>query len=174
MNFEAYHVVTGAQHQVNFNKLSAEGYRMVSLSVYGDPGSPLYAAVWVQRGGPAWVAVHGIDAPAYQAFFNQWTAQGFVPVLVSATGGIHNAVFAAVFEQGIQGPWQARHGVPAGPANQGGSFDYLNASFAAQNLYIRSFAIYGDANKPYYIAVWHWNPGYVKWHVHGADAAASY
>jgi CubicO group peptidase (beta-lactamase class C family) len=174
MNFEAYHGVDAAEHQAKFNTLSAQGYRMISLSVYGDAGSPLYAAVWVQRSGPAWVAVHGIDAAAYQAFFNMQTAQGYVPVLVSATGPIANAVFAAVFEQGIQGPWQARHGVPAGLANQSGSLSYLNSSFAAQNLYIRSFAIYGDSRSRYYIAVWHANPGYVKWHVHPADPAAEY
>jgi len=104
MNFQAYHGVDAAQHQAKFNTLSAQGYRMISLSVYGDAGLPLYAAVWVQRGGPAWVAVHGIDAAAYQSFFNKWTSQGYVPVLVSATGPIANAVFAAVFEQGIAGP----------------------------------------------------------------------
>jgi len=174
MSFQAYHGVNAAQHQANFNKLSSEGYRMISLSVYGDPSSPLYAAVWVQRSGPAWVAVHGINANAYQTFFNTWTAQGYVPVLVSATGTLTNAVFAAVFEQGIAGPWQARHGVPGGLSNQVGSFDNLNQSFAAQGLYIRSFAIYGDSNNPYYIAVWHSNPGYVKWHVHSADPASVY
>src|SRR5579862_7449021 len=103
MNFQAYHGVDGAQHQANFDKFSFEGYRMISLSVYGDATSPLYAAVWVQRGGPAWVARHGIDAAGYQDFFNTWTAKGYVPVLVSATGPIANAVFAAVFEQGITG-----------------------------------------------------------------------
>jgi len=174
MNFRAYHGVSAAQHQAEFNTLSAQGYRMISLSVYGDYSSPLYAAVWVQRSGPAYVAVHGINANDYQTFFNTWTAKGYVPVLVSATGPIASAVFAAVFEQGIQGPWQARHGVPAGPVNQGGSFDYFNSSFAAQSLYIRSFAIYGDSNNRYYIAVWHANPGYVKWHVHSADPAANY
>jgi CubicO group peptidase (beta-lactamase class C family) len=174
MNFQAYHGVNGAEHQAKFNTLSAQGYRMISLSVYGDSNSPLYAAVWVQRGGPAWVAVHGIDAAAYQSFFNTQTAKGFIPVLVSATGAYASAVFAAVFEQGIQGPWQARHGVPAGLQNQGGSFDNLNASFAAQGLYIRSFAIYGASNDRRYIAVWHANPGYVKWHVHSADAAPNY
>jgi CubicO group peptidase (beta-lactamase class C family) len=174
MTFQAYHGVNAAQHQANFNSLSAQGYRMISLSVYGDASSPLYAAVWVQRSGPAWVAVHGVDATGYQNFFNTWTAQGYVPVLVSATGPIANAVFAAVFEQGIAGPWQARHGVPAGSVNQSGSFSYYNNSFAQQNLYIRSFAIYGDSANRYYIAVWHANPGYVKWHVHPADAAANY
>ena len=78
--FQAYHGVTGAQHQANFNNLSAQGYRMISLSAYGDPGNLLYAAVWVQRSGPAWEAVHGVDAAGYQAFFDTWTAKGYVPV----------------------------------------------------------------------------------------------
>jgi hypothetical protein len=68
--FEAYHGVTAAQHQANFNKFSVQGYRMISRSVYGDPSDRRYAAVWVQRSGPAWVAVHSVDAVGYQAFFN--------------------------------------------------------------------------------------------------------
>ena len=60
--FEAYQSVSGNQHQLNLNRLSNNGYRMISLSVYGDPSDPRYAAVWVQRSGPAWVAVHGLPA----------------------------------------------------------------------------------------------------------------
>ena len=99
--FEAYHGVNGAQHQTNFDRLASRGYRIISLSVYGDPGDPRYAAVWVERSAPAWVAVHGVDAAGYQSFFNNQTAHGFAPVLVSATGPAANAVFAAVFEQGV-------------------------------------------------------------------------
>src|SRR6266403_2221964 len=103
--FQAYHGVTGAQHQTNFNDLSAQGFRMISLSVYGDPSDAGYAAVWVQRQGAAWVAVHGVDSAGYQSFFNNWTATGFVPILVSATGTGSNTIFAALFEQGIPGAW---------------------------------------------------------------------
>ena len=88
--FQAYHGVTGAQHQIHFNTLSAQGCRMISLSVYGDPGDARYAAVWLQRGGAGWVAVHGVDGAGYQSFFNNWTAKGYVPVLVSATGSSNN------------------------------------------------------------------------------------
>src|ERR1700740_52111 len=44
--FQAYHGVSSAEHQAKFNALSQQGYRMISLSVYGDPGSAQYAAVW--------------------------------------------------------------------------------------------------------------------------------
>ncbi len=172
--FEAYHGVTGAQHQSNFNNFSAHGYRMISLSVYGDPGDPLYAAVWIQRQGPAWVAVHGVDSAGYQSFFNNWTAKGYVPVLVSATGTISNAIFAAVFEQGITGPWFARHGMTSGSAANTGTFQNQNAVAAAGKMILRSVAIYGTATDRRYAAVWHPNPVYVKWHVHPSDTGVSY
>jgi len=166
--FDAYHGVTGAQHQANFNKLSSEGYRIISLSVYGDPGNPLYAAVWVKRQGPGWEAVHGVDAAGYQNFFNTWTKKGFYPVLVSATGSNGNAVFAAVFEQGNPGPWFAKHGMT--PSD----FQNANSVAAAGRQIIRSFAIYGSYSDRRYAAIWHPNPVFVKWHVHASDSAAAY
>ncbi len=172
--FQAYHGVTSTQHQTNFNNLSAQGFRMISLSVYGDPGDARYAAVWVQRAGSAWVAVHGVNSEGYQSFFNNWTAKGFVPVLVSATGTAGNAVFAAVFEQGIAGSWMARHGVPAGPEANAGTFQNLNKTAHNQRMALRSVAIYGTPGDRRYMAVWHANPGFVKWHAHPSDTGESY
>ena len=166
--FQAYHGVTSAQHQANFNKFAGQGYRIISLSVYGDPGSPLYAAVWVQRQGPAWEAVHGVDAAGYQKFFNTWTEKGYFPILVSATGTINNAVFAAMFEQGNPGPWFARHGMT--PAD----FQSANAAALAARQMIRSFAIYGTASDRRYAAIWHPNPVYVKSHLHASNSGADY
>jgi CubicO group peptidase (beta-lactamase class C family) len=172
--FQAYHGVTAQQHQTNFNTFIAQGYRMISLSVYGDPGDARYAAVWVKRDGAAWAAVHGVNSDGYQAFFNAQTAQGFVPVLVSATGTASNAIFAAVFEKGIAGVWVARHGMTSGPATHVGTFQAQIASAAASGLSLRSMTIYGTASDRRYAAIWHANPLFVKWHVHPADTAASY
>jgi CubicO group peptidase (beta-lactamase class C family) len=168
MNFQAYHGVTAAQHQANFDKWSAQGYRMISLSVYGDPGNALYAAVWVQRAGPAWVAIHGVDAVDYQGFFTKWSNAGYFPVLVSATGAINHAVFASVFERGNPGPWFGRHGMT--PAD----FAAANGSAVNNGQMIRSFSIYGTSSDRRYAAIWHPNPGYVKSHVHPADTASAY
>ena len=172
--FQAYHGVTSAQHQTNFNNFSEQGYRMISLSVYGDPGDAHYAAVWVKRQGPAWVAVHGVDSAGYQSFFNNWTAKGFVPIIVSATGTSGNAIFAAVFEQGIAGAWFARHGMTSGPETNAGTFQSFNKSARDQKMVLRSVAIYGTANDRRYAAVWHSNPVFVKWHVHASDTGTSY
>ena len=145
MAFEAYHGVTGADHQTRFNKLSAAGFRMISLSVHGD-AQPRYSAVWVQRGGSGWVAVHGVDAAGYQQWFNTWTARGYAPVLVSATGTAQKAVFAAVMEQGVGGHWEARHGLTSGPDTNPGTFEYQNKAARAAGLIPRSVAIYGTAS----------------------------
>jgi CubicO group peptidase (beta-lactamase class C family) len=168
MNFQAYHGVTAAQHQANFNKWSAQGYRMISLSVYGDSGNALYAAVWVQRSGPAWVAIHGVDAADYQGFFTKWSNAGYYPVLVSATGAINDAVFASVFEEGNPGPWFGRHGMT--PAD----FAAANGSALNNGQMIRSVSIYGASSDRRYAAIWHPNPIYVKSHVHPADTASAY
>jgi CubicO group peptidase (beta-lactamase class C family) len=172
--FQAYHGVTGAQHQAHFDSLSAQGFRMISLSVYGDPSDARYAAVWVQRSGPGWVAVHGVDGAGYQSFFNNWTAKGFAPVLVSATGPVDKAVFAAVFEQGVAGAWMARHGMTLGPEGNAGTFAALNKTAHQRRMVLRSMAIYGTGNDRRYAAVWQANPDYVKWHVHQSDTAESY
>ncbi len=172
--FQAYHGVNGTQHQANFNTFSAQGYRMISLSVYGDPSDAHYAAVWVKRAGSAWVAVHGVNSEGYQSFFNNWTAKGYVPVLVTGTGTAANAVFAAVFEQGVPGTWLARHGMTSGPEANVGTFQNLNKSAHSQGMVLRSVAIYGTSSDRRYMAVWHANPGYVKWHAHPSDTGESY
>lgn len=147
---------------------------MISLSVYGEPGDAQYAAVWVQRQGPAWVAVHGVDSAGYQSFFNNWTAKGYAPTLVTATGDSSNAVFAAVFEQGVHGAWTARHGMTSGPQTHPGTFQNLNQAARDAKMMLRSFAIYGASDDRRYVAVWHANPTFVKWHVHSADTGATY
>jgi CubicO group peptidase (beta-lactamase class C family) len=172
--FDAYHGVTSAQHQASFDKLSAQGFRIISLSVYGDPGDARYAAVWVQRPGPAWVAIHGVNSAGYQSFFDNCTARGYAPVLVSATGTSSDAIFAAVFEQGVAGPWLARHGLPSGPDANAGTFQNLNKIARDQKMILRSFAIYGTPADRRYAAVWRANPSFVKWHVHPSDTGASY
>ncbi|MCU1266726.1 MAG: penicillin-binding protein [Acidobacteria bacterium] len=172
--FQAYHGVTGAQHQTNFNNLSSQGFRIISLSVYGDPGDARYAAVWVKRQGAPWVAVHGVDSAGYQAFFNNWTAKGYALVLVSATGTSSDAIFAAVFEQGIPGTWFARHGMTSGPETHAGTFQNLNKTARSQKMILRSVAIYGTVSDQRYAAVWHSNPAFVKWHVHPSDTGSAY
>ena len=166
--FQAYHGVSAAQHQVFFNQLSAEGYGMISLSVYGDPGNALYAAVWVNRPMPRWVAVHNVDAAGYQNWFNTWAAQGYASELVSATGSGNAAIFAAVMIQGVTGAWTARHNLSAA------DFAAQNSAAQAANMIPVCVSIYGDPGNPAYAGIWRANPGFTKWLVNPADPAPSY
>jgi hypothetical protein len=71
--FVAYHGVSASEHQARVDDLAPRGFRPTSLSVSGSPTDARYAAVWQQRPGPAWVAVHGLTAGAYQARFDALT-----------------------------------------------------------------------------------------------------
>jgi CubicO group peptidase (beta-lactamase class C family) len=170
----AYHGVTGAVHQQRFNQLSAQGYRMIALSVYGFRFDPRYAAVWVKRAGPAWLAVHGIDATTYQTKVNQYVAQGYVPVIVTATGPRVNPVFAAVFEKASPGTWVARHGLVDGPAATAGTLANVNAWARDHNCIPRSLAIYGGVSDRTYAGVWLPNTTGTKWQAHPMGDATEY
>ncbi len=166
--FSAYHGVSSSQHQANFNKLSKDGFRMISLSVYGTPSDAQYAAVWVKRSGSAWVATHGISAAAYQDFFNKWSEKGYVPVLLSATGSRSNAIFAAVFEKKNYNSWKARHDMTQS------AFETENGSAKKSNLILKTCTTYGSSGDRRYAAVWIPNPGHIKWTVYSNISAAGY
>ena len=155
--FTAYHGVTGAEHQSRFNALGPTGYRMISLSISGSPDDPRYAAVWVQRAGAAQRAVHGVTAAQYQQWFDAGVADGFVPTIVSATGPAAAARFAAVAEQGITGPWVARHTIDAD------AYDFQLVLATSNNLIPRSVAIYGDSSARRFTGVWHHDPRGIGW-----------
>jgi CubicO group peptidase (beta-lactamase class C family) len=169
----AYHGVSGAIHQQRFNSLMPQGYRIISISVYGDRANPLYAAVWVQRSGPAWAAVHGLSAAAYQAKVTELAAAGFVPVLVSATGSRADPVFAAVFEKRT-GTWQARHGLVDGAAATSGTLASVLDWARANNCIPTSLAIYGGAGDRTYAVTCLPNPGQVKWRAHEVGTSGDY
>ena len=136
---QAYHDATSAQHQDQFNRLAGLGWRMISLSVSGATTDPRYAAVWaLDRAGPSWMAIHDAPAARFQAFYDQYVAQGYVPTLLSVAGGNDaTAVFAAVLEKADVGNWQLWYGQSADQAAQ-----QINAALAG-GLYLKALALYG-------------------------------
>lgn len=172
--FQAYHGVTGAQHQTRFNDLAAKGYRIISLSVYGDPADPRYAAVWVKRGGPAWAAVHGVNATGYQSAFDYWTGRGYRPLIVTAAGPRANAVFAAVFDKSASASWFARHDLPDGADSDPSSFQGQSRQAFLDGLILRAAAIYGDGSDRRYAGIWEANPVQTHWGVRARESSASY
>jgi len=83
----ARHNLTGAQYQAAFDEFTGQGFALDWVSGYFDGGQDLYAAIWRKLpGAPAWQARHGLTSDQYQAFFNEVTAQGYKPVVVSGYG----------------------------------------------------------------------------------------
>src|SRR5690242_11569814 len=109
--FVAYHGVDASTHQRRFDELAGQGLRMTWINVFGDPADARYAAVWVTGDGRRWAGAHNLDAASYQRRFNELTAAGLVPSVISASGPADRAVFAALFEQRSVGAWTARHGL---------------------------------------------------------------
>jgi len=140
----SYHSATSAQHQTQADTLSAAGYRMISLSVHGTVANPRYAAVWVQRAGPAYIAFHGLDGVAYQDFADTWCPQGYTPKILTAVGPLASPVFAGVYELTNE-PCETFHGL-----DEQGMWDAISDA-AGDDLQIVTMDIYGDAGDPRYI-----------------------
>jgi CubicO group peptidase (beta-lactamase class C family) len=168
----AYHGLDGAQHQQRFNELVGQGYRILSCSIYGDPASPRYAFVWVNRPGPAWQAIHGVDAAAFQSWFAHWTGLGYYPTLVSACGSSADPRFTAVLEQ--VGGGILRFGLRSGDPALSTTLEHQN-QWAVQNGWIlTSLAVYGGAADRRYAATWSPNPAKTFWHAHVNETATTY
>ncbi len=167
MNWVAYHDRTSAYHQAQFDDLYPRGWRMVSISVYGARGDERYAAIWVERPGPNWSAVHGVNAAGYQAAFNAAVAAGFIPVLLAATGPANDPVFAGTFEQSTLPVPLTRFGLRRGTVTDTGTIDHWTDQARRNNWYPTSLAIYGTGADPRYAGIWEANPAGICWTTDG-------
>jgi len=151
----------------------ARGYNLSSLSIYGAPRAPLYAAVMTQPATP--VSQH--DYPAipggqFQATFDAEAAQGYGPVIIAASGPAANPTIAAVFEPQDPIPL-TRIGLTSvldtsDPAYPNG-IQAMNAQARDQGLILRWAASYGTAANPAFAAIWVPNPSVTMW---GNDSGA--
>lgn len=78
-----------------------QNLRMISFSMYGDPGDPRFSAVWDKRPPtlhPLKFVLGKIRTDFIKICLDNLAAK-FNPVFVSATGGEANARFSGVFEK---------------------------------------------------------------------------
>ncbi len=162
-SFRAYHGVDAAHHQSQFDELSSQGWVLDALDVSGDPAAAVYAAVWVPSDGRGWAALHGLDSGGYQQRFDELTAQGLLPSLLSATGSADRAVFAASFEQRDVGAWFARHGLVWGSADSPGTLVSEMARARQEGFVPRSLVAYGDPADRRFAGIWWQNRDVVDW-----------
>ncbi|MGJ5816943.1 serine hydrolase [Paludibaculum fermentans] len=172
--FVAYHGKSSAEHQKQFDKLSPAGFRIISLSVYGDPDSASYAAVWVKQSGPAWAAIHNMDATAYQKAFDDWTKKGYLPRILSVTGSGSDLKFAGTFEKGKAPVWLCKFGLTDGGDTLPGSLAFFHKWAIQNNCIPISVSIYGSGSDRRYAAVWMPNDNRVMWGWRGAETSDGY
>ena len=175
MNWLAYHDRTSADHQAHFDRLYPIGWRMISISVYGARGDERYAAIWVERAGPDWSAVHGINAPAYQLAFNNNVAAGYRPVLLSVTGPANDPVFAGTFERSPLSTPLTRFGLIRGSASDPNTIDFWIDQARKNGWYPTSLSLYGTTSVPHYAIMMEDNPDGICWTMEGLlDTAADH
>lgn len=171
--FEAYHGKDGQFHQKRFDFLAPNGWRMISLSVHGDPSGPRYSVVWVKEPSPSYVAVHDLAVSKYQKWFDEQKGKGFAPVLVTATGAGADAIVAAVFEKGLKRGWVAKHGLVSGSDEDPSTIEFWCRRARRDGMVLRSGSIYGSFSHRLYIAVWH-EDAEAHWNWRTSETASTY
>lgn len=75
------------------------GFRILSLSLYGNPTKPLATCVWVKDGGPEQKVLFKGSSDDLQDFLTDPANDDFRATIISATGPANKAVFALVCEK---------------------------------------------------------------------------
>ncbi|KAF9263771.1 beta-lactamase/transpeptidase-like protein [Marasmius fiardii PR-910] len=141
---------------------------MISLNSYDSPASARYAAVWVERSGSEFQAIHGVNVSTFQAFFDQAAAQGYVSTIVTATGPADSAIYSGVMEKISMPGWYQYCGL------DDAGFTSQDQSARANRLILKSFDEYGTPNDRRYCGIWHSNPTYDKWSLWTDMSVAGY
>jgi CubicO group peptidase (beta-lactamase class C family) len=142
-------------------ELMDQGFRMLSLSHYGEGAAVRFAGVFDKRPRPPVRWFFGYTIQDFLWAYGQSVAEGFYPALVSATGGGANTRISGVFEQ-----------LPAQDATEL-TVDQDLAQFRAE-VDKRAFdgwvavtaTIYDDtSHEPRVAAIWRRNHENVAWNV---------
>ena len=157
----AWHDRTQADHQHQTDLYGAQGYRTLSLSVYNTAADPRYACVLIKR--PQVIAeqmVYGLNSAQFQQTFNDMSAKGMGPHIVTATGDAGDALFAASFIPAASTPL-TRFGLTPD------EFTAMNQQATKDNQKLVWFDCYGTPGDERYIAVWWPNPEMLGWNCDG-------
>ena len=170
-SFVATHDRTHANYQQQWDSLVPQGYRPISVSVYGQAWNPRYASVWVKRGGPPFVGIHGASAKQFQSFFDTWAKQGYSPTILSVAGSASSPVFASVMEKSVTGVSLTRFGLKRGSwKDDENAIDYWLDQARKRAWIPRWIAVYGTSSNRRYAIVLDPNPSRQPWGVAGLAA----
>ena len=163
----ARHGMTAAQYQSEFNTWVSQGFRLADVSGYNVAGVPRFAAIWVKKAGPAWVARHGMTSAQYQTEFNTWVGKGYRLVVVDGYEQSGQARYAALWELKSGPAWVARHGMTS--AQYQNEFD----TWVGRGYRLKWVQGYGIGSTDYYAAIWERTTG-PAWVAHHGMTSATY
>lgn len=162
-NLVAWHDRNTAGHVAERDKYADQGFRPLSLSIYGSPSDPRYAAVMVKR--PVVIAtksVIGKTQAQFQTVFDQMAADGFGPFIISATGPKNGAVFAGSFRKMSHIPLTRSNLSKA-------EFVALNVQQHDAGAILLWADSFGTPDDVRYCAIWGPNSGDVAWNIDAVD-----
>ena len=162
--WKARHGMTGAEYQAEFDAEVARGWQLLHVDSYLSGGQVRYASIFVSTPGPAWVAYHGVSEATHQSLFNQRTAEGYRPVVISvvSSGGRR---YTAFYEKRNVGSFWAKQVLSAqayqtefnAQAANGRKLVYINA--------------YTDGGQPRFTAIWWSSPATWPYARHGLSGS---
>jgi Peptidase family M23/Bacterial tandem repeat domain 1 len=144
--FRAFHGLTGARYQQEFDKWTGQGYRPLIVESYLDDGVR-YAVVFRKTGGPAYVAYHGKSAEEHQAQIDKLSGQGYYPKSISVVSS-NGRKYTALYEKANVGAWQAKSQLT--PSEYQTLYDQNNA----QGKHIAYLNAYNHSGAPFIVAIW--------------------
>ncbi|MFF1868663.1 serine hydrolase [Kitasatospora herbaricolor] len=144
--WQGRHGLTAAEHQAEFDRLTARGFRPLRVCGYELAGVRRFASIWAVQGGSAWQARHDLPAGDYQAAIEALGRDGYRPVDLSVSGAGGGARFSALWEQEEGLEWIARHDLTR--AGYQALFDDLSG----RGFRLRCLAPYQDGER--YACVW--------------------
>ncbi len=130
-------------------------------------GVARFAAIWVKKAGPAWVARHGLTSAQYQTEFNKWVGLGYRLVVVDGYDVGGQARYAALWELKSGPPWVARHGLTS--AQYQAEFN----TWTGRGYRLKWVQGYGVGGTDYYAAIWEKVRG-SAWVAHHGMSSSTY
>lgn len=162
-NLVAWHDRDTASHVAERDKFAEKGFRPLSLSIYGSPNDPRFAAVMVKR--PQVIATRSfinMSQSEYQKVFEDQAKEGFGPFIITATGPKNSAVFAGSFRKFSN--------IPLTRSNLSkDEFIELNKQQHDAGKILIWADCFGTSNEPRYCAIWGPNPEKVAWNIDAVD-----
>jgi CubicO group peptidase (beta-lactamase class C family) len=165
-NTVAWHGKNTAEHKALVDKWAALNFRTLSLAIYGDPGSPLFAAVMVKRSPfHAESQVFPRTQDALQQDFDTNAKKGWGPYIITAIGPQNSPTFAACFR-----PMNA---IPFTRLNLShNEFSSHNADRHALGEILMWFDCFGEGSNLRFTGIWGPNPDKLAWTIDGYNIAA--